>query len=52
MSEDLKRDLRKLCQRALFLLKISYRAKGWTDKVKIIEDELKRREETAQELIR
>lgn len=52
MSEDLKRDLRRLCQRALLRLKISYRSKGWADKVKMIEDELKRREETARELIR
>ncbi len=52
MSEDFKRDLRKLCQKTLFLLKISFQAKGCADEVRMIEDELKRRKEEAQELTR
>ena len=52
MSDALKRDLRKLCNKQLVMLKISYGNRGWHDKVKLIDQELKRREEDAKDFTR
>lgn len=50
VMSDIRDDLKRLCKSRLLMLKIHFQQKKQKDKEKLIDDELKRREELGKEI--